>query len=134
MQHAIGKCRRRAIVGNEHDGSTSIGGSAKDVEHSRARLLVEIPGRLVCEHEGGIVHERARNREALLLTAGQRRGEAARRIGEAEPSEQLAGTRRRLDAVARESRRQEDVLDPRQLRQQVKRLEDETDVATPDRR
>ena len=128
-QDAIGERGRRTIVSDEHDRTSGVGGATQQVEHLRARFLVEVSGRLVGEHERGVVDERARDCEPLLLSAGERRRQPACDVREPEPREEFARTWRRFDPVACQLRGQEDVLDSAQLGQQVEGLEDEADVA-----
>ena len=100
-------------------------------------LRVEVAGRLVGEDELGLVDERARDRHALLLSAG----ELARLVvlparqahdGEAPPRLLLA-LPRRVTAV-RVDQRQLDVLERRRAREQVEGLEDEADLPVADLR
>ena len=64
--------------------------AAEQRQHGRAVLLVEVSGRLVGEHDPGIVDEGPGDREPLLLAARELVGPAARDLGEAELVDQAA--------------------------------------------
>jgi hypothetical protein len=67
VQHPVGDRGRLGLVGDEHDGASRQ--AAEKFEHGRAVRLVEVPGRLVGEHERRVGDERPRDREPLLLAA-----------------------------------------------------------------
>ena len=71
----------------------SLGEPAHDVEDLADELGVERARRLVEEHELGLHGEGARDRDALLLAAGELRGVGVRLVGEPDAVEQLAGAR-----------------------------------------
>jgi len=54
---------------DDEDGPPVPRGRAQQRQDDRARLGVEIAGRLVGEDQRRVVDERARDREALLLAA-----------------------------------------------------------------
>ncbi len=95
--------------------STSLGG-----------FRVEVAGGLVGEHDGRARDERARDRDALLLAAGELRGAVVEAVADADgvdqPVEPLA-----VGLAPGDRQRQQDVLFGVQHRQQVERLEDEAD-------
>ena len=103
---------------------------------NRARIstrgaAVEGAGRLVGEDEARLVDERARDRDALLLAAGELRRAMMRAIGEADAGERRhAPCSRRVRAVdAGIDHRQLDIAERVGARQQVELLEDEADLA-----
>jgi hypothetical protein len=55
--------------------------------------LIERGGRLVAEDQAGLVHERAGEGDALLLTAGKRRRERVEPVLQAKPNKQLLRVR-----------------------------------------
>jgi hypothetical protein len=107
-----------------------VDGTAQERQHGVARLGVEVAGRLVREDHHRTGHQRARDRDALLLAARQLGWPVAAALlqpdGDEQPLEPLA-----VDLVAGDPRRQQDVLLDRQGRQQIERLEDETDARSP---
>jgi hypothetical protein len=118
-------------VRDEHHGAAVVGDSSQEREHRAARVLVEISRRLVREHEGRVVDEPADDREPLLLAAGERRRKPARLLDELEPPDELARPLDRAVPLADEPCRQQDVVEPAQLRQEVEGLEDEADLPAP---
>ena len=90
---------------------------------------VEVSGRLVGEQHLRAVHERPRDRDALLLTAGQLVREPLVLAGEADEREHLGHGL--LDESARRAddlQRERDVLEDRLVRQQPEVLEHRADV------
>ena len=91
-------------------------------------LGVELPGGLVGEQQLGSARQRPRDRDALLLAAGQLAGSLPRVLAQAhdvqhEPDPLLALTRRH----AGDTQRNPDVLGGGEHRDQPERLEDERD-------
>src|SRR4051812_41763370 len=99
------------------------------------RARVEVSGRLVGEQDTRSIRDRARDRDALLLAAGKLRGPMLEPLLEAEIAEQLGGARARLFLPeAADHLRHHDVLDRRELRQQMVKLVDEADLGAADAR
>src|SRR5439155_12898150 len=93
-----------------------------------ARARVEISRRLVGEHERGARHERARDGDTLLLTAGELVRRVVHAIAEAdliERAERATTTLAHADAAILQ--RQLHVLERARSWQQVETLKDETD-------
>ena len=96
---------------------------------------VEVAGRLVGEQQLRLVDQRARDRDALLLAAGELARLVLLAPREAHDREALS---RLLLALARRvavrgvDQRQLDVLERRRAGEQVERLEDEADLPVPD--
>ena len=105
--------------------------AAQQAQHLGARLDVEVAGRLVGEQDGGIVDERPRDREALLLAAGELGGERGRDGPQPEPVDQLAAAPLGVRVRAAHARGEQHVRLPGELGQQVEELEDEADPAAP---
>jgi hypothetical protein len=95
------------------------------------RLRVEVARRLVGEQQRRLVDERPRDRDTLLLAAGELIRMMLGPIGEAHRRQrihrQLASLRRRLHGT-RIQQRHLDVLHRRRPRQQIEALEDEPDL------
>ena len=100
----------------------------QEPEHRRAGLGVEVARRLVGEHERGIVDEGARDRQALLLAAGELVRQAPGHRREAEALDERAAAARRAGRRPRQPRGQQDVLLARELRHEVEELEHEADA------
>ena len=69
VQDAVGDRRGVGLVRDDHDGAARE--PSQELEHRRAVLGVEAAGRLVGEDQLRVVDERASEREALLLAAGE---------------------------------------------------------------
>ena len=98
-------------------------------EHLFGVLAVEVAGRLVGEHEQRIVHERARDRHALLLAARELAGAVVEAVAEPDdPQRRLAALAPLVAAVVGDQERDLDVLERGEHRDQVVELEDEADA------
>jgi hypothetical protein len=111
---------RRAVVAAEGE---------HHVEHDPAVGPVEVPRRLVGHEHRRVGRERAGERDALLLAAGQLRRVVVAAASEADALEQLrrpcSGARR---ALAEQLEREHHVLQCREVGEEVERLEDEPDL------
>ncbi len=102
-----------ALVGDEHDGVAGGGELGEQLHDLGAAPAVERAGGLIGEDDATAVHQRARDRHALLLAAGELAGAVVDALAEAEAGEQLLGAgvallarhagihRRHFDVVAR---------------------------------
>ena len=119
--------------------NVALAGAARDQLHDLDRgLRIERGGRLVGEHEIGLLHQRARDADALALAARELVGALVGEIGEADGVEQLEGALdvgggkpaqpRPPDRHIAEPAAQH-VLDHREPLDQVVFLEDHADVA-----
>ena len=111
-----------------HGAAVARGEAAQELEHLMAGLGVEIAGGLVGEQQLRVVHERAGDRQPLLLAARELPGAPPGGLLEAELRDQPARSRRCAVAVGAEPRGQQHVLLARQLRDQVEELEHEAHV------
>ena len=137
---AVGEAAREIhIVHVDDHRNVALAGAARDQLHDLDRGLgVERRGRLVGEHEVGLLHQRARDADALALPARELIGALGGEIGEADGIEQLEGA---LDvggwkfAQPGAPRRHvteptaQHVLDHREPLDQIVLLEDHADVA-----
>ncbi len=98
-----------------------------DLEHDLAGRIVERAGRLVAEQHVGTLGDRAGDRDALLLAAGELRREVVEALRQADAIERLLRRHRRHRDVGDER----DVLAHGEARDQVVELEDEADVLAP---
>ena len=66
-QHRVGDRGRAGVVRDHHDRLAEVvDRAAQQLEHVAARVRVEVAGRLVGEHDGGVGDQRACDRDALL--------------------------------------------------------------------
>src|SRR3954447_18944839 len=69
---AVGVGRRRGVVGHHHHGlGVLVHAPPQQLEDLGARPAVEVPGRLVGEHDLRPPHQRPGHGDPLLLSAGQ---------------------------------------------------------------
>ena len=101
---------------------------------SIGRARVEVARRLVGEQSAGSRDERARDRDALLLAAGELARLVVEAVAEPDALERGGGQRARvaLPAAAVVEQRQLDVLQRARARQQVEALEDEAELLVAD--
>ena len=123
------------LVGDDDDGDAAAVELLQQRHHLDAGRRVERAGRLVGEDQLGIVDQRPRDGDALLLAAGELRRVVVLAVGEARPRRACcalrraappAGCRRRAAAARRSP--------APSARQQVELLEHEADPAVADAR
>jgi hypothetical protein len=74
MTRSPGAAHQLQVVRREQDGRARGVDGAEQLEDAVRGALVEVARRLVRQHDQRIVHERPRDRHALLLAAGQLAG------------------------------------------------------------
>lgn len=100
-------------------------------KHPCAILRIQIPGRLVGQHELRAMDQRSRQRHALLLTPGQLGGQTRFTSTKPQRLEQCARPIRRVAiAQPQELERERRVLEDREIRKKMKRLKYESHGAT----
>ena len=125
--------RAKPISWVTHDhGHALVGELDHDVEHFLDHLRIERRGRLVEQHDLGLHAQRAGDRHALLLPAGELAGVLVGLLGNAHPLEVLhrrfpppppwASCGTQIGASVQ-------VLQHRQMREQVELLEHHADIA-----
>src|SRR6185436_15353994 len=119
------------IVGDDEERAVrALRQAVEELEDLAADGRVEVRGRLVGEEDRWVGDQRARDRDALFLSAREIARQEARALGQADRFDQPRGfVPRRLAAEALDLRRVGDVLRGGQCRKQVVLLEDETDRA-----
>ena len=103
---------------------------AEQVHDFEREVGIEVAGRLVSEHKLRIVHQRARNRDPLLLTARHLFRIGIHPVLQADPLQHL----KRLALLRRERQAEHahdegDVLEDGEARDEAEVLEDEADAA-----
>ena len=128
-QHAIDELADPIVVAHDqHALAALLGDLAQPAHHLAADARVEVRRGLVGEHEIGVVRERTRDRDALVLAAGQLLGEEVEPVAEPELPQQALGPLPRLLAPhTHDVEAHLDVLARRQRGHQVEVLEDEAD-------
>jgi hypothetical protein len=123
----VGVAGRARVVGDDDDGLTEPADRvAQDPQHLAARAGVEVAGRLVGEDDVGPAGQRAGARHPLLLAAGHLGRAVAEPIADTERLDHRVEPGL-IGFLAGDIHRQGDVLQRRQRRHQVERLEDEPD-------
>src|SRR5262245_52235337 len=93
MDAAIGVARVTRVVRHHADGGAAAVQLAKQVHHRFAAARIEISSWLVSEQDQRLACDRARDRDALLLTARKLARQVLRTVAHADPLE------RRFDAL-----------------------------------
>ena len=134
MDPAVREGRDGGVVRDEDERGAALAPEVdEDVEDRGAGRAVEVSRRLVGEEERRAGSEGARERDPLLLAAGELRRVVVAALPEADGREEV---RRALAGVgvARQLERQEDVLPGRHVGEELVRLEDEADLPPPEER
>ena len=118
------------VVRHEHDGHALAVQLLEQAQDLGRGAAVEGAGGLVGEEQARAVHERAGDRDALLLAAGELHRPVMGAVREADAAERLQGALAAGPAVeARIDHRQFDIAEGVDARQQVELLEHEADLA-----
>jgi hypothetical protein len=118
------------VVGRHHDGRAGPVDAVEDAHDADGGRGVEVPGRLVGEHDQRPVDERPRDRDALLLTAGQLVREPPGLLGETDEVEHLRHLRAdHVPGAPDDLHRERDVLVDGARREELEVLEDRADVS-----
>ena len=116
------------LVRNEQDGESVFPVQPLEDRHDfGARPRIERAGRLIRQQNDGVLHQRPRNRDALLLAAGQLDGAVAVPVTQPNGIERPLGPRPRVPPAAIQER-ELDVRQRGEPRQQVVGLEDEPNL------
>jgi len=81
------------VLGGEEDRDAAAGQVLDDLPHGAAAARVQAGGRLVEEDDPGVADQGHRQVELALHATGVGGDQLARRLGQAEPLEQLLGPR-----------------------------------------
>ncbi|KAG1554821.1 hypothetical protein G6F50_012938 [Rhizopus delemar] len=117
------------VMGDDDDGVAFGMQLTEDRHHFLAGFRVECAGRFIGQDHLATIHQRARDRYALLLAAGQLARLVVHAVTQAQPLQQLLGTRVAHRAGAAGVYRWHFHVAARiQIAQQVVALEDETEM------
>ena len=129
--HAIRYVMREGHLMRDHDhGHVFVGERLDDLEHLAGQLGVERGGRLIKAQDLGLHRQRARDRHALLLPAGELAGVVPDLLPEPHALDQLhrLGFDLFVRALAEQLGRQRDVIQHAVLREEIEVLEHQTEV------
>ena len=116
----------------DDDEVAVVGELANELQHAVDLDVVEVRGRLVGEQHRRVVRERAGDRDALLLTAGEVGRAVVQAVFEIDLLQQRDRSFARLAPPdAGGAQRHHDVLERGQRRNQVERLEHDADGLAP---
>jgi len=79
------------VVGDDHDGRAGLVELVDQGQDGLPGGLVEVPGRLVSEHDGGLADQGPGDGDSLSLPAGELRGAGPAALGEANQVEGING-------------------------------------------
>src|SRR5438477_9575733 len=122
------------VLGRHHDDRLAAAVQVAEHLHQLgAGGRVEVPGGLIGEQDGGLVHERPGDRDPLALAARQLVGPVVHPVAQPDPGERLGGVLAPLaGGLPRIDQRQLHIVERRRPRQQVERLEHESDLLVAD--
>ena len=86
--HALGD---GVVVGDDDDGRAGLVELVDQGQDGLPGGLVEVAGRLVGEHDGGLADQRSGDRDALALPAGELGGTGMVALGQADQLEGVEG-------------------------------------------
>ena len=121
-------------MGHHDDGRFVLARQPEqDLVEPLAVGVVEVPRRLVRQHQAGIVHQRPRHRAALLLPARQLRRPVGHAPGEPNDRQQLLGPRTGLArSPPPDQEGHHHVLQRGEFPQEMVELEDEPQLTVPE--
>ena len=130
MDHALGLLGDVWLVGDEHDGAAFFVQSSEDPQNVLGGARVEVPGGLIGEDHGRVRDQRARDRDPLLLAAGELGWLMVNALCHTDRRQRLLrALAARVPIYAGVGERQFDVRECGCARDQVEALKDEADLA-----
>lgn len=125
--HPVGHVAEGLVVGDDDDGHAETpAGVLQQLQNRLARVIVQGARRLVTEEQLRVLREGPGDGDALLLTAGELGREVLRPLLQAHLFQHLP----RVQGPGRELRRDLDVLERREIRDQVIELEHKAHVVS----
>ena len=129
LDRAVRERHHPLVVGRHDDHPARVGDLAQQPQHALDLYVVEVGRGLVRKQQRRVERQRARDRDALLLAAGQLAGPVQAAPAEAHLGQQLLGAPARpARGHAGRPQRYLHVLRRGQARHQVERLEDHPDA------
>src|SRR6267143_497539 len=125
LDAAVGLTRDVRVVRHHQDGVSGVVQFAENLDDDGFVGFVEIAGWLIGENDLRLIDQRARNRNALLLAAGELRGEMRQAVTEAHALQRFFSLLLVGDAM--EILREHYIFKRREIRHQMKLLEDKAD-------
>ncbi len=118
----------RPVVGGEQDGGAAQVDVEEETDDLLREIVVEIPGRLVGDQDLGLIDQRARDGDPLLLSSRKLAGEARHAVRESDAAQRLEGDAL-LPAVieTQDTGQKGDVLEDRLPLDEAEVLEDHAD-------
>ena len=124
----------RPVVGGEQDGGAAQVDIEEETHDLLRELVVEIPGRLVGDQDLGLVDQRARDGDPLLLSSRELAGEARHAVREPDAAQRLERDAFLPAVIESQDARQEgDVLEDRLPLDEAEVLEDHADRPAEER-
>src|ERR1044072_2945261 len=133
MDSAIGMLRKTGVVRHHADGRAAVVQFLEQRHDGLAVARIKVGRRFVREEDRRLARESARDRNTLLLTAGELAGQMFGAMAHADALQRFEHetfTLARTHAAI--SQRQLDVLINREIADEVEALEDESDLAVAD--
>src|SRR5687768_10903874 len=130
---AVATLRDGGVVGDDDDRAPGLHELVEEREDLLAGFAVEGAGGLVGHDDEGVVDHRAGDADALLLSAGELHGAVVESLGEADAFGELGGAAAALGGGDAEVEHGDfEVLQDRELLDEVEVLEDEADAPAAD--
>ena len=125
--------RDEAVVVGRHDDRTTVGPqAAKERDDALGLDVVQVGRGFVGEQDGGVGRQASSDGHPLLLASRKPVGAMPSAVGQVDPGEELVGSAHRPAATdSGEEQRDRHVLAGGQRRDQVERLEHESDGVLP---
>src|ERR1039458_9026682 len=125
----------RVVRGNDQRGLFFDAEILEQLDDFTTGVRIEIAGRFIGQEQFRLVDERAGDGHALLFAAGKFGRPVLHTVLETNPGEQVASARPGLaDGSAGHARRQTDIFERIEFRQQMIRLKNETDAVVAEKR
>src|SRR6266850_1044616 len=126
LHATVGQASHGGVMSDHHDGAALAMQLAQQAQHDDFVLRIQAAGGLVGEHDLRVVNQSARDAHSLLLSAGEVRGQMPGTISQADAVEGSQGFG--LVSHAMEVLRQHYVFERSQVGDEMKLLEDKTDL------
>src|SRR6185312_2275363 len=131
MEPGMAEARhQRLVMRRDDERGAELVHLFEEPQQTQCHLVIDIAGGLVGEQQAGPADHRARDGDALLLAARQRRRSGVELVGEADPAQQLGHVLADLLlGEARDAQRQRDIVEGGEMFDQAEILEHDADLA-----